>query len=173
MGEIVPGSSREKPIRIGISDDSCDFEVDVETVFKQQPELRVSDSWNSCMNTNKHWYWSYNWTLLIVSATRITRDFYAAVSSTGKADTIYLTPYLFCFIPLILNSLSKFMFREPNDRNNIGKVNPAAPVELALCDSDGKPEAVVMHVTGGRTLLPYKGDSKWFTPHNSRVEYIV
>lgn len=67
---------------------------------------------------------------------------------------------------------SKFMFREPYQRDNIGKVNSATPVELVLCNSDGKPEAVVMRPTNGWTLLPCEHDWKWVTSHNARVEYI-
>ncbi|OGM41150.1 hypothetical protein ABOM_009856 [Aspergillus bombycis] len=129
----------------------CDFEVEVVTELKAKPKLQL------------------NVPYLIHVPKRST---YLAADTSGTYKDRFFG-YMFYARQ---DRASKFMFRKVGDRDRTGAVEDKMEVELAWCNDDGEPVAVVQRFEADQSTLVLSkygasNASSYSVEHNATVEY--
>ncbi|KAF3904279.1 hypothetical protein AA313_de0207890 [Arthrobotrys entomopaga] len=133
-------------------DESCDWEVEVETVLGTKPQLQLNQP-----------YLIYN---------RL-RGSYLAADTCGSYKDWYFGYLFYCR----RDRASRWVFKEKKNRSKEGPIAEGTEVELTLLDDDNQPVSFVQRYKNDKsTLMVSKygvadGDDLTVS-HNSTVEYL-
>ncbi|CAG8909801.1 unnamed protein product [Penicillium egyptiacum] len=111
-------------------DAGCIFEIKVETVLNDHPELQLGVAYKL---HNKH---RHSWLMADTKGTYHEDHHYFGYLFYGREDRA-----------------SKFMFNLPNARTASGGIRHGMAVELVLCDEEDQPAAVVQRFVHNETTL--------------------